>query len=341
MATINLGSGNDVRSGTSGADSIYGNGGTDTLRGLDGDDLLDGGIGNDSLYGGLGADTLKGGSGIDRLYGEDGNDLLYGGSGADRLDGGLGRDTVSYYGESGHVTVDLVDNRAITSTGTDTLVSIERARGTEGDDLLFGVNTGDPEDWRSTGTWLELFGLGGNDVVFGGRAGDVLQGNDGDDFVFGYQGADRLDGGAGADELTGGEGSDVLVGGAGRDVFDYNLEDTDDYLLRDFGGGRDIVADFARGTDKLAVNVEYDLPPFLYVSGQAVFTELDSNHDGKLTTTDLWVDQRNVTFDGSTKASLVLDIGRGVGHGMFGGTGEDTLTIHGVTTLTKSDFLDF
>lgn len=40
MATINLGSGNDVRSGTSGADSIYGNGGTDTLRGLAGDDLL-------------------------------------------------------------------------------------------------------------------------------------------------------------------------------------------------------------------------------------------------------------------------------------------------------------
>lgn len=28
------------------------------------------------------------------------------------------------------MTVDLVDNRATTSTGTDTLVSIERARGT-------------------------------------------------------------------------------------------------------------------------------------------------------------------------------------------------------------------
>lgn len=195
------------------------------------------------------------------------------------------------------------------------------------------MNTGDPENWRSTGTWLELFGLGGDDIVFGGRAGH--------DFVFGYQGADRLDGGAGADELVGGEGNDVMIGGAGRDLFDYNLQDTDDYLLREFGGGRDIVADFVRGTDKLAVDVEYDLPPFLFVAGQDVFTALDSSRDGKLTAADQWVDQKNVTLDGSTKASLVLDIGRGVGQGLFGGAGEDTLTIHGVTILAKSDFLDF
>ena len=331
MATINLGSGNDVRSGTGSADTIYGNGGNDTLHGL---------AGNDYLYGGIGNDLLHGEAGNDRLFGQDGNDYLYGGAGADILNGGSGRDTASYSGEAGPVTVDMISNLVKTATGTDTLVSIERVHGTTGNDTMFGYDDSDPFDTRETSAALDLCGLAGNDKVYGGAGSDHLEGNDGNDTLFGYFGNDRLEGGAGNDSLNGGDNSDLLIGGSGADKFGYNLlayeYDTPMYV----DGGKDIIKDFVHGQDKLLMAATVDNPEagFLYVSPKDVFKYLDSNHDGKLTGTDQWVDEKNVTVDGSTKASLVIDAGSSIGGHEFGPAGQDTLTLHGVTSLAASDF---
>jgi Ca2+-binding RTX toxin-like protein len=65
--------------------------------------------------------------------------------------------------------------------------------GTEGDDRLFGDDTGNDN----------LYGLGGN---------DLLRGLDGDDW---------LEGGAGDDNLYGGLGADTFIGGDGIDVLNY------------------------------------------------------------------------------------------------------------------------
>ncbi|WP_052120166.1 calcium-binding protein [Inquilinus limosus] len=78
---------NDIRVGTSGAD---------TIDGWLGDDQLDGGSGNDLLSGGTGDDLLKGSSGNDNLKGGLGQDILVGGAGTDILSGGGGADTFRF-----------------------------------------------------------------------------------------------------------------------------------------------------------------------------------------------------------------------------------------------------
>ena len=100
MADINLGPGDNTRSGTELADIINGNGGNDTLLGLGGDDELIGGTGNDILKGGADSDFLSGGAGRDTLSGGTGNDVLFGGNGNDVLVGGGGFDFLN--GDSGN-----------------------------------------------------------------------------------------------------------------------------------------------------------------------------------------------------------------------------------------------
>lgn len=75
MVTINQ-SIRNLRTGTSGDDTIYGTIGNDTLDGSDGNDLISGGYGNDFLIGGKGNDTLRGGAGQDTFEGGQGNDLI-------------------------------------------------------------------------------------------------------------------------------------------------------------------------------------------------------------------------------------------------------------------------
>lgn len=78
---------------------------------------------------------------------------------------------------------------------------------------------------------IQVFGLGGNDVItlneangalpraniFGGAGNDVITGGSGGDMLFGESGNDTLLGKGGNDFLFGGEGNDVLTGGDGDD----------------------------------------------------------------------------------------------------------------------------
>ncbi|MFC4312738.1 Ig-like domain-containing protein [Steroidobacter flavus] len=90
MATNNGSNGDDIITGTSGADQLNGGAGNDTLYGGDGSDRLNGGSGNDTLDGGSGSDILNGDSGNDilvyRLAENVGTgDLYTGGAGIDTI----------------------------------------------------------------------------------------------------------------------------------------------------------------------------------------------------------------------------------------------------------------
>ena len=158
--------------------------------------------GNDTLTGAAGDDTFRGGTGNDSILGGDGNDELWGEAGNDTLDGGSGIDLIRYRAATGGVTVDLTGGQAVDGYGgTDTLLGIENAHGSDHGDVL-----------RGNGGANELRGFLGN---------DSLQGFVGNDTLLGDEGSDTLDGGSGDDLLIGGAGNDTLRGGAGHDIARY------------------------------------------------------------------------------------------------------------------------
>jgi hypothetical protein len=102
-------------------------------------------------------------------------------------------------------------------TGNETL------NGTTSADLLHGKGGNDA-----------INGNGGIDLVFGGDGNDAVNGGDGNDYVFGNKGADTINGGRGADFLKGNQDADVFV-------------------FARTGDGRDVIADFETGTDRISI----------------------------------------------------------------------------------------
>ena len=159
-----LGGSNDLFAGGAGIlnGAIFGESGNDTITTGLGDDWLDGGEGNDRLDGGGGDNVMRGANG---------EDVFISGAGADRIDGGADGDTVDYSGLGAGVTVDLGITTAqdTGAGGLDTLVSVERVRGTAFNDTLtattwaienFGrVTKLETRDNRSIETAVSLDGL--------------------------------------------------------------------------------------------------------------------------------------------------------------------------------------
>ena len=67
-----------------------------------------------------------------------------------------------------------------------------------------------------------VWGLGGDDWIYGLGGADTLHGGNGDDRLFGGSGADTLNGGNNNDYLVGGTGGDTLNGGDGIDQASYS-----------------------------------------------------------------------------------------------------------------------
>lgn len=115
--------GDDVLTGTSGADVIAGLGGNDRVNGRSGNDVICGGDGEDRLDGGSDHDTVHGMDGDDTLSGGSGKDTLDGGDGADRVGGGSGKDHLT--GGSGSPDVcDGGSGKDAGGTGCETSKSI-------------------------------------------------------------------------------------------------------------------------------------------------------------------------------------------------------------------------
>ena len=127
-------------------------------------------------------DTIIGNSDNNVFHGLAGDDVLMGGDGDNTLDGGDGSDIVSYLFAEGPVNVNLATGTA-SAGGTDQLMNIEHAEGSDYNDTL----TGD-----GNGNWLN-----------------------------GWSGNDSISAGAGDDTLIGGEGEDTLIGGTGTDLITH------------------------------------------------------------------------------------------------------------------------
>ncbi|MBE9185514.1 DUF2974 domain-containing protein [Microcoleus sp. LEGE 07076] len=104
---------------------------------------------------------------------------------------------------------------------------------------------GDARNNTATGGKGEdtIIGSGGNDTLRGNRGNDSITGDGGDDFLYGGRDNDYLEGGDGNDLISGEFGSDILIGGAGRDRF-----------VLESGGGADVIVDFKKGEDLIALS---------------------------------------------------------------------------------------
>ena len=88
-----------------------------------------------------------------------------------------------------------------------------------------------------------FFATAEEDLIRGAAGNDKLSGLGGNDLMLGGTGSDTLIGGSGNDHLDGGGGKDRLFGGAGNDCFRF--------ASRLVGANADLIADFARGADKI------------------------------------------------------------------------------------------
>lgn len=185
--------GADLVCAGAGFDFVSAGGGNDLVRGEVGDDTLNGGGGDDSLLGLGDIDALFGEAGEDRLLGGPGTGIglegLIGGPGDDHLDGGPGLDVVHYFDAPGSVHVDLGAGVA-RGHGSDRIIDVEGAGGSNFDDLLVGDEGGNG-----------LFGQEGADTIRGLASGDFASGT--------------------YDVLSGDDGADLILGGAGDDVASY------------------------------------------------------------------------------------------------------------------------
>lgn len=284
------GAGADSLTGGGGGDALRGGSGNDVLTGGAGADSLDGGAGSDLLLGGGGNDSLVAGDGDTVQAGDDDDRVVATpGLATGTLDGGLGTDIL--VGEQGFALGDAVvltgfevlevnqpgffltgfslsgaqlaaftQVKGSASSTIATLVVTSAATATLAVDagltglVVFGSAAADALTWTNqAGTGVGLDAGGGDDTittaagadeVFGGAGRDVLTTNDGDDSVAGDAGVDRINTGRGADVIVGGAGADRLRGGTGADAFRYAAASE----------GKDIIADFVSGTDRIEVS---------------------------------------------------------------------------------------
>jgi Ca2+-binding RTX toxin-like protein len=224
------------------------------VDGTDVDDILYGSEYADTMHGRRGNDMLSGGGGDDTMFGEEGNDWLSGGTGNDTLDGGIGDD--------------VLDGGA----GDDFFIS-----GAGADQFIGGWG------WRSidtvsySGSSAAVFvDLGLNYAVGGAAQGDTFDsiekiiGSSYADMLIGGAANETFTGGGGDDTLIGGMGNDALTGGAGADVFVFHRGDAI--------GGDDVVFDFQKGVDRIAL-AGFESP----VNSDGVYTG-SFGRDGQLMT---------------------------------------------------------
>ncbi|MDP4033395.1 MAG: Hint domain-containing protein, partial [Pseudorhodobacter sp.] len=134
------------------------------------------------------------------------------------LNGGAGVDTVTYASETAAVNVDLNSGVATgTSSGTDSLISIENVTGT-----------------------------GFNDTISGNDSANVIEGGAGNDYI---------DAGAGNDTVYGGAGDDTIIGGNADAGYYGSSTQSATYNLIYLGTTADIDPTESNGISENAANL--------------------------------------------------------------------------------------
>jgi Ca2+-binding RTX toxin-like protein len=288
--TLIGGNGNDYLDGGSDSDLLIGGFGDDVLNGGDSDDTLIGGIGANIMIGGTGSDVyevvtmddlvversyegrdkvnsfisytlgnnfedlilkeanlngtgnsldnqiIASGGGKNILMGKAGNDILEGRDGNDNYvidaDVDFGFDTINETATGG---IDTLDFRSTSTKGvTVNLAVVTNQLVATGVNVIMPAST--------------------IEYIFGGAKDDNLTGNSLNNYFLGGVGNDRLTGGIGRDYLVGGAGSDILNGGVDIDTFNFNGSALTGVKTVAAVLGRDTIADFAVGTDKIALS---------------------------------------------------------------------------------------
>ena len=185
-----------------------------TIDAGDGDDTVEAAANYYSVaHGGAGDDEIRFNQNSD-VFGDAGDDLFSGllsnpGTGAYAIvDGGDGVDTLRILG-SQHVNLSTGYYNAESGSRLAQLTSIENvelrvgysggggsATGNDGANVLVATSS----DGQITR--VDLFGLGGDDILGGHFGNDLLEGGDGDDTLTGGLGNDTIRGGAGEDTAT-------------------------------------------------------------------------------------------------------------------------------------------
>ena len=171
--------------------------GNDTITGSDFDDVLMGYAGND---------TIDGGAGLDRVYGGSGNDTI------------TDPDSGYYYGDSGD---DTITSTADYLDGID--YAYVYMNGGDGNDTLlmsgFAGSYAAGDYFGGAGDDRITAGAFGSDGFYGGEGNDTIIASTRANFTsynpFGFGAFDN-------DFISGGNGNDQLTGGAGPDYFIFD-----------------------------------------------------------------------------------------------------------------------
>lgn len=360
---IRAGSGNDIIDGGGGDDVIKSDSGDDyVFGGYGGADRIDGGSGNDRLGGGFAGgygqrgsdnDILKGGKGQDifearfwfdpdrpgyetPMLGPHEDTILDFRSGQDRLDIVVYRDNgagdftfrrggFDLFDSNGDGVLDGRDRFVeVSGSGRKATLTLDVGGALEAAGLIDAVEV---DAGPHTLTLKKVSSLDAGDFVsdalyaglFNPNAGARYEGNGSDEWLVGKDGNDILNGRA---------GDDLLTGGRGRDVFEISNAGG--------GSGHDLITDFERGFDELAITGR---------NGQALrFDMLDTDRNGVLDARDaaVRIEDQQLLAPGITPTvgkSTVIHLDVAFGHAT-GFTGNNTVTLHGVTGLTGADFRD-
>ncbi|MGB5867199.1 MAG: hypothetical protein WBG69_04915, partial [Arcobacteraceae bacterium] len=311
------------------------------------------------------SDILIGSNGINTIKAGLGDDLLYGGTSNDVLDGESGNDTVSYALEtSSSVNISLQNTTATvagTNNYTDSLVSIENAIGTSGDDTIegsTGANTlkgGAGNDTLSyanaissdnSGVFVDLSDADG--VIDTVNAGiDTISGFENilgsakDDTLIGDNNINTIIGGTGNDTITGKGGLDTLKGGTGNDIFKISDADVDGVSDDIDGEGNTDTLDYSSLSSTYHIDVNLVTPSADILNTSNVTQDTDTiagieNVIGTSNSDTITGDANSNKLEGGA-GNDIIDGGAGV-DSLYGDAGDDTFTQRdGETT---GDYID-
>ena len=189
---------------------VYGGGANDRIEIADSVAIparLYGQDGDDVLTGSSGADYLDGGLGVDQIFSQGGDDTLVVDADDTITDGGEGRDRINARRSPAAVNIDMAASDVEIAYGSDYADQItasglgERAviYGYAGNDVLIGSDFNDV-----------IRGQDGDDNIRGGDGNDNVQGNAGADSLAGQGGDDTLVVDADDTVTDGGEGRDRI-----------------------------------------------------------------------------------------------------------------------------------